>query len=168
MRRYVPCLKNSIPFPATVSKNYLMYTPGGSQGSWGSRVTGVQVWLLKSYLLTLLNLNLFFHSSLFFPFLFSVLLLFPSALPLLFLSSHLLSSPLFFLPIFSSSPLPLPPPPPLYFTVTLYRNEPLQMMMKRWAKLDKVHACTCTCVCIVHQYWSHSQTFGTVHAHGSC
>ena len=113
---------------------------------------------LTSYLLTLLNLSLFFHSSLLFPFLFSVLLPFPP--PFLCYSSPLIFPLLLFLPLFSSSPLPplllflVSPPPPLplptpYFTVTLYRNEPLQMMMKRWAKLDKVHVLVYACASIL-------------------
>ena len=97
-----------------------------------------------------------FFSPLSIPFLCS--LAFPSTLPLLFLSSHLPSSPLpspfFFFTPPSSPPLPRVTPPPLplptpYFTVTLYRNEPLQMMMKRWAKLDKVHVLVYACASIL-------------------
>ena len=108
-----------------------------------------------------------FFSPLSIPFLCSLgFPLYPSSLPLFFLPPFSSSFSCFSFSFFSSpstlplplsfsftssfsSSSPLPPLPTPYFTVTLYRNEPLQMMMKKWGKLDKVHASTCMCISIL-------------------
>ena len=140
MRRYVPCSKNSIPFPATVSEKVSYVHTRGSQvcrgrrghrgcrghrgrrSRRGHRGHGSQKCRVGVDILSVdfaqPKFVLSFFSPLSIPFLCS--LAFPSTLPLLFLSSHLPSSPLpspfFFFTPPSSPPLPrvTPPPPPPY------------------------------------------------------